>query len=115
MRVRIVSWSNLARKRRRQRVAASVAAAGPDIWARRRPPKKAGAHGSAPETSQRTPATEGFVKPARNAAEADERTVTAADAPKRSTSTTKAGARPTAAAIRDRKRWVRASRDTPAK
>ena len=111
---RNASCSSLACSRRRHNVTASAAAAGPDSWARRRLPKNTGDQGTSTATSQSTPAREGSAKPARNASVVAVSSVTAAVAPKRSTSTTVAAATPTASATSRRRACERASRDTPA-
>jgi len=110
---RPASWANLASSRRRQSDAAEAAAAGPDIWARRRLPRNRGDHGAAPATSQRTLARAGAARPERNDGTAEGRSVTAAVAPKRSTSTTAPAGTPTASATSVRRRCERASRETP--
>ena len=110
---RNASCSNLARSRRRRSVTASAAVAGPDSWARRRQRKCTGDQGRSTGTSQNTPARERSARPARNASVADASSITAAVAPKRSTSTTGPATTSTASGTSRRRLCERASRDTP--
>lgn len=113
---RASSCNSLASRRRRQRSAASRAAApGAGSCARRRDPRKEVDHGSAPATSQSRPAAGGRAKPARKSSTVAASSVTAAVAPKRSTSTTADLRTPVTSATSVRRSRVRGSRETPAR